>query len=59
MVHENNKNIWELFLSDNMYQINIYIGGIPGTMCKKLDSNRIQYSNTPVLQPSGTWNKED
>ena len=59
MVNNNNKNILGLFLSNYIYQPNHQIVEIPESMCKQLSRNRVQHSNTPVLQHSGIWHKED
>jgi len=58
MVNINNKEILGLFLSNYLYQTNHQFVEIPKPMCKKLGYNRVQYSNTPVLQHSGIWNNE-
>ena len=61
MVNTNYKNSLGLFLSTNKYQANRHCVDFPESMRKQLSCNRVQHqhSNTPVLQHSGIWYKED
>ena len=59
MVNTNYKNSSGLFLSNYIYQANRHCIEFPESMRKQLSRNRVQHSNTPVLQHSGIWHKED
>ena len=59
MVNTNYKNSSGLLLSNYIYQANRHFVEIPESMRKQLSRNRVQHSNTPVLQHSGIWHKED
>ena len=59
MVNTNYKNSSGLFLSNHIYQANRHFVEFPESMRKQLSRNRVQHSNTPVLQHSGIWHKED
>ena len=59
MVNTNYKNNSGLFLSNYIYQANRHFVEFPESVRKQLNCNRVQHSNTPVLQHSGIWHKED
>ena len=58
-VNTNYKNSSELFFSNSSFQANRHCVDFPESMRKQLNRNRVQHPNTPVLQHSSIWHKED
>jgi hypothetical protein len=59
IINNNKQNILGLFSSDYIDQTDQQFFEIPESMFNKLDRNRIQHSNAPLLQHSGIWNEGD